>query len=90
MVPEQKVAGSNSQSGSRDMSSRGSEVTNRDAWALPPAQIIPQPTYAPAAMSLGIAFVFFGLVTSYLFCAAGGLIMVVALRSWIGGMTDGE
>jgi hypothetical protein len=33
--------------------------------------------------------VFFGIVTSYLFCAAGGLIMALALKSWIGGMADG-
>ncbi len=90
MEPEQKRADSHSQSEFRDVSDRDSNVTSRDVWAVPPSQIIPQPTYAPAAMSLGIAFVFFGLVTSYLFCAAGGLIVVVSLKSWIGGMTDGE
>lgn len=71
-------------------SSRASNVVNRDDWVAPPEQTIPQPTYAPAGMALGVAFVFFGLVTSYLFCAAGAAIMAVSLRSWIGGMVNGE
>ena len=64
--------------------------TNREAWVEPPEQKIPLPTYAPAAMALGVAFVFFGLVTSYLFCAAGAAIMALSLRSWIGAMANGE
>ena len=39
---------------------------------------------------LGVAFVLFGLVTSYLFCAAGAVLMGIALKSWIGGMVNGE
>ena len=73
----------------RSASSR-TDVVNRDDWVAPPEQTIPQPTYAPAAMALGVAFVFFGLVTSYLFCAAGAAIMALSLRSWIGGIVDGD
>ncbi len=67
-----------------------SSATSRDDWVMPPEQAIPQPTYAPAGMALGVAFVFFGLVTSYLFCAAGAAIMALSLKSWIGGMANGE
>jgi hypothetical protein len=63
---------------------------NRDDWVLPQEQRLPQPTYAPAGLSLGVAFVLFGLVTSYLFCAAGAVLMAIALKSWIGGMVNGE
>ncbi len=63
---------------------------SRDDWVLPPEQTIPHPTYAPAGFSLGVAFVLFGLVTSYLFCAAGAVLMAIALKSWIGGMVDGD
>jgi hypothetical protein len=62
----------------------------RDDWVSPPEQTIPQPTYAPAGMALGIAFIFFGLVTSYLFCAAGAVLMAISLKSWIGGMVDAD
>jgi hypothetical protein len=78
MAPETKSASSATGAG------------NRDDWVKPPEQTIPHPTYAPAGMSLGIAFVLFGLVTSYLFCAAGAVLMAISLRSWIGGMVDGE
>lgn len=63
---------------------------SRDDWVSPTEQTIPHPTYAPAGLSLGVAFVLFGLVTSYLFCAAGAVLMAVALKSWIGGMVDGK
>jgi hypothetical protein len=70
--------------------SPASNVANREDWVAPPEQTIPQPTYAPAGMALGVAFVFFGLVTSYLFCAAGAAIMALALKSWIGVMANGD
>jgi len=38
----------------------------------------------------GIAFVLFGLATSYLFCAAGAVLMAISLKSWIGGMVNAE
>ena len=63
---------------------------SRDDWVSPPEQTSPRPTYAPAGLSLGVAFVLFGLVTSYLFCAAGAVLMAIALKSWIGGMVDGK
>jgi hypothetical protein len=37
-----------------------------------------------------VSFVLFGLATSYLFCAAGAVLMAIALKSWIGGMANGE
>ena len=70
-----------------------SQSTPRDDranWPTPPEQNIPHPTYSPAGLALGVAFVLFGLATSYLFCTAGALIMGIALRSWIGAMADGE
>jgi hypothetical protein len=64
--------------------------TSRDDWVSPPEQTIPRPTYAPAGMALGVAFVLFGLATSYLFCAVGAGMMALALRSWIGAMANGD
>jgi len=63
---------------------------SRDNWPLPPEQSIPQPTYAPAGLALGVAFVLFGIVTSDLFCFAGLLLIAIALKSWIGAMADGK
>lgn len=47
---------------------------------------LPRPTYAPAAMALGIAFLFWGMVTSVVVLGAGGLLVVAALAAWIGEM----
>ena len=71
-------------------STRAPMVDNRADWLVPPEQNIPQPTYAPAGMALGVAFVLFGLATSYLFCAAGAVLIAFSLKSWIGGMADGK
>lgn len=65
-------------------------IAGREDWTPPPEQRIPHPTYAPATMALGAAFVFFGIVTSWLFCAAGAALIVVSLKSWIGGLANGE
>ena len=64
--------------------------TNRDYWVTPPEQNIPRPTYAPAGLALGVAFVLFGIITSDLFCAAGAVLIAIALKSWIGAMANGE
>jgi hypothetical protein len=63
---------------------------SRDNWVLPPEQKIPRPTYAPAGLALGVAFVLFGLITSDLFCLAGAVLIAIALKSWIGAMADGN
>ncbi len=68
-----------------------SEPSRRRSWVSPPEQSdSPSHLCVPAGMSLGIAFVLFGLVTSYLFCAAGAVLMAISLKSWIGGMVNGE
>jgi hypothetical protein len=71
-------------------STRAPAADNRADWPAPPAQTIPHPSYAPAGLALGVSFVLFGLATSYLFCAAGAVVMAIALKSWIGGMANGE
>jgi hypothetical protein len=49
-------------------------------------EALPRPTYAPAAMALGIAFLFWGMVTSVVVLGAGGLLVIAALAAWIGEM----
>ena len=64
--------------------------SSRENWVAPPEQNIPQPSYAPAGLALGIAFVLFGIITSDMFCLAGAVLMAIALKSWIGAMADGK
>jgi hypothetical protein len=60
------------------------EVPPRAGWTKARPEIIPRPTYFPAAMAFGITFLFWGIVTSPVVLAAGVVVLVVALSGWIG------
>jgi hypothetical protein len=47
---------------------------------------LPSPTYWPAVLALGITFLAWGIVTSFLIAGVGLLLFVVALGGWIGDL----
>jgi hypothetical protein len=53
-------------------------------WSRPRPEVVPRPTYWPAAMAFGITFTLWGIVTSPVVLGAGGLVFGVALIGWIG------
>lgn len=55
-------------------------------WARARPAVVPRPTYWPAGTAFGIAFLFWGIVTSPVVAGAGGLALVVSLVGWIGEM----
>jgi hypothetical protein len=59
-------------------------------WSTPLPEKNPPPTYAPAFLALGITFVLFGVVSSYVFSAAGFVLMVVSISKWAGELLHGE
>ncbi len=59
-------------------------------WSTPLPEKTPPPTYAPAFLALGITFLLFGVVSSYVFSAAGLLLMVVSISKWVGELLHGE
>jgi hypothetical protein len=61
-----------------------------EGWAVPQPERVPAPTYQPAVMAMGVAFMLFGLVTSYAFCTAGGVLFAIALVNWIGELVHGD
>lgn len=63
---------------------------SRDDWSVPLPAEIPRPTYAPAAMAFGLTFFLWGFVTSPVVLAAGLVVTVAALVSWIAEMRHGE
>ncbi|MEZ4675298.1 MAG: hypothetical protein R2932_13760 [Caldilineaceae bacterium] len=54
-----------------------------DRIDLPPAYL-PAPTYWPALLALGTAFLAWGLVTSLIISAVGLCLFTAALVGWIG------
>lgn len=59
-------------------------IPQEDAeWAEPLPEKIPAPTYAPAALALGIVLILWGLIASWMISLAGGLVSAAALAIWI-------
>jgi hypothetical protein len=59
-------------------------------WSKPLPEKTPEPTYAPVFLALGITFLLFGVVSSYVFSAAGAVLMVVSISKWVGELLHGE
>jgi hypothetical protein len=66
--------------------------TRADAagWSMPLPEKLPPPTYAPAFLALGITFLLFGVLSSYVFSAAGLVLMMVSISKWVGELLHGE
>ncbi|HTR61180.1 MAG TPA: hypothetical protein VMH37_05715 [Candidatus Binataceae bacterium] len=61
-----------------------------EGWAKPMPERVPAQTYQPAVLALGTTFILFGLVSSYAFCVAGGVLFAIALVNWIGELAHGD
>lgn len=59
-------------------------------WSRPRPEIIPRPTWWPAAMAFGITFLLWGLITSPVVLGAGCLTVAVSLVGWIGELGHDE
>ena len=52
-------------------------------WPKARPERLPQPTYWPFFLAMGLAFIFWGLLTTWIILCAGLLIFAVALTGWI-------
>jgi hypothetical protein len=68
--------------------SPGTYDTQEWVEALP--ERVPEATFAPAFLALGITFLLFGIVSSYVFSAAGLVLMVWSIGKWIGELMRGD
>jgi len=59
------------------------EPPTRQGWTRLPHTHPPRPTYFPAALALGAAFIFWGLVTSVVIMGLGAALFFAALAGWI-------
>ncbi|MGO8994513.1 MAG: hypothetical protein ACLQVI_14435 [Polyangiaceae bacterium] len=55
-------------------------------WNKAKPDVIPRPTYWPAAMAFGLTLLLWGLVTSPVVLGVGFSVIVVSLIGWIGEM----
>jgi hypothetical protein len=59
-------------------------------WERLPPEVMPQPTYFPAGLAMGTAFVFWGLITSWVIIAVGTALFVASLAGWITEILNGR
>jgi len=62
----------------------------RPGWHPPDHSELPQPTYWPAVLALGITFLAWGLVTSLVISGVGLILLALALAGWIGELRHGH
>ena len=67
----------------------GAKVVVRAGWNLPRPEKLPNPTYWPAVMSLGITLLLWGLITTLLITLVGLVLFASGLIGWIGELRDG-
>ena len=53
-------------------------------WDMLEPETLPNPTYWPVVMALGITFLAMGFVTSFLISGVGLLLFAISLAGWIG------
>jgi hypothetical protein len=52
-------------------------------WEPLPEERLPRPTYFPSGLAMGIAFLFWGLITSWVVLAVGLSLFIASLAGWI-------
>jgi len=52
-------------------------------WEKAKPEVLPKPTYWPFFLAMGLAFTFWGLLTTWVVLVAGILIFIVSLMGWI-------
>jgi len=66
------------------------ESPGTQEWLEPLPEKVPEATFAPAFLALGVTFLLFGIVSSYVFSGAGLVLMVWSIGKWIGELLRGD
>ena len=59
------------------------EIKPEEDWEKAKPEILPRPTYWPFFLAMGLTFIFWGLLTTWVILLAGLLIFTIALAGWI-------
>jgi hypothetical protein len=62
---------------------KNTEIIPQPDWEKAKPEILPEPTYWPFFLAMGLAFIFWGLLTTWLILLAGAFIFSIALTGWI-------
>jgi hypothetical protein len=60
-----------------------STIQTENDWQKSRPEALPEPTYWPFFLAMGLNFIFWGLLTTWIIALAGLLIFGIALTRWI-------
>ena len=66
-----------------DNSEDADKESEQAQWHAPLAETLPKPSVYPVVLALGICFLAWGILTSWIVSAAGFLLSVVGCAGWI-------
>jgi|GEM_PF-1674511 len=55
-----------------------------EGWSAPQGAHLPEPTYMPVVMAVGMICMLWGIVTTYLITLVGLVLFVISVWGWIG------
>ncbi|MCB9419889.1 MAG: hypothetical protein H6667_08800 [Ardenticatenaceae bacterium] len=60
----------------------------KPGWSRPQPAVLPRPTYWPVIMALGITFLAWGAITTWITVTLGAVLFVLSLVGWIGDIRN--
>jgi hypothetical protein len=58
-------------------------IQDRANWKTARPEKLPRPAYWPFFLALGVSFLVWGILTSWIISVAGLVVMIIALMGWI-------
>jgi len=59
------------------------ETSSHSGWEPLPHETLPRPNFFPAGLAMGISFILWGLITSWVILAVGIGLFAASLAGWI-------
>lgn len=59
------------------------KLTPGPDWSEPKPDVLAKPTWAPAALALGVTLIGWGLITSFIMLAIGLAVFTFSIATWI-------
>ncbi len=66
-----------------DYNNQSANISTDDTWEKARPEKLPEPTYWPFFLALGLNFIFWGMLTTWVIGLAGLVIFAIALTCWI-------
>ncbi|MVN22516.1 hypothetical protein [Mucilaginibacter arboris] len=66
-----------------EIANQQTKITPEADWEKAKPEVLPKPTYWPFFLVMGLTFMFWGMLTTWVILTAGILIFITALAGWI-------